>query len=388
MIKRFLQNELEYLIANFPAVGVIGPRQVGKTTLVKECFKEMQDFLYLDLEKNSDRAKLNNAEFFLQSQSHKCVILDEIQFMPQLFPLLRALIDEDRRPGRFIVLGSASPFLLRQSSESLAGRIAYLQLHPINWLEAKAQLNWTDLWTYGGFPEPVVKNNLKFNKRWQQNFIDNYIQRDLPSYGLAANPTLSYRFLQMLVSGQAQTINFSSYAKSIGVSVPTAKTYFYFYENALLVYSLQPWFQNSKKRLVKSSKIYFSDLGMLHHLLGIFNYSGLLAHLVVGNSWENFVINQVKSILPSAVQLYFYRTQDGAEIDLLARHNNKWLWGAEIKLSTSPTLSKGTFLAMADLGLENLYVIIPQGDTFQQSDKISVIGLENFLLKCIQDFKD
>jgi predicted AAA+ superfamily ATPase len=386
MIKRMITDELLYIMANFPAVGLIGLRQVGKTTLVKQILAAHNNYVYLDLEKTSDRAKLSNAELYLSAQADKTIILDEVQFLPELFPLLRALIDENRKPGRFLILGSASPSLLRQSSESLAGRIAYLKLHPLNLLEVQNKAALNHLWLCGGFPETVLKNNQKFNTRWQQNFLDNYLQRDLPNYGLPANPSKSLQLMQMFSSAIGQTVNFSMLSKSLGISMSTVKNYFHFFENAFLVYRLQPWFQNSKKRLVKSSKLYFSDVGMHHHLAGINSYTTLLGHITAGPSWENFVINQIRSILPHEVQLYFYRTQDGAEIDLLARLNNSWLWGLEIKLNPQPKLSKGNYIAMQDLNLPQLMVVVPQAEVYPLDENIRVIGLPNLLVELNNEY--
>ncbi|WP_417601770.1 ATP-binding protein [Owenweeksia hongkongensis] len=379
MIHRLITEEFNYLLQHFPAVGIVGARQVGKTTLAKSHFGDRQKFVYLDLERNSDRAKLTDAELFLQSNENKTVILDEIQFMPELFPLLRSLIDDNRRAARFIILGSASPALLRQSSESLAGRIAYLHLRPLNLLEVKTTKTWQETWLLGGFPEPLLKSQNRFASTWQQNFINNYIQRDLPALGLAANPNTSLRLLQMLSSNQGSTLNFSVLARSLGVSMPSVKTYFSYYENAFLVYSLKPWSSNLKKRIVKSPKVFFTDTGMLHHLLGIKNFNSLMGHLAVGHSWEAFVINQLISVLKPDDEYYFYRTQDGAEIDFLVRRNNSWLLAAEIKLSNSPTLTKGTHIAMEDLELKHLFVITPEADNYYIKENIEVIGLLDIL---------
>ncbi|WP_417591458.1 ATP-binding protein [Owenweeksia hongkongensis] len=379
MIQRLIREEFNYLLRHFPAVGIVGARQVGKTTLAKSHFGDRQKFVYLDLERNSDRAKLTDAELFLQSNENKTVILDEIQFMPELFPLLRSLIDDNRRAARFIILGSASPALLRQSSESLAGRIAYLHLRPLNLLEVKTTKTWQETWLLGGFPEPLLKSQNRFASTWQQNFINNYIQRDLPALGLAANPNTSLRLLQMLSSNQGSTLNFSVLARSLGVSMPSVKTYFSYYENAFLVYSLKPWSSNLKKRIVKSPKVFFTDTGMLHHLLDIKNFNSLMGHLAVGHSWEAFVINQLITILKPDDEYYFYRTQDGAEIDFLVRRNNSWLLAAEIKLSNSPTLTKGTHIAMEDLELKHLFVITPEADNYYIKENIEVIGLLDIL---------
>jgi len=358
---------------------------VGKTTLAKNHFSDTQKFVYLDLERNSDRAKLTDPELFLQSNTDKTVVLDEIQFMPELFPLLRSLIDENRTPARFIILGSASPTLLRQSSESLAGRIAYLHLRPFNLLEVKDKTTWQNLWLLGGFPEPLLKSQSRFASTWQQNFINNYIQRDLPALGLAADPNISLRLLQMLASNQGSTLNFSVLARSLGVSMPSVKTYFSYYENAFLVHSLKPWSTNLKKRIVKSPKVFFTDTGMLHHLLGIKNFNSLMGHLAVGHSWEAFVINQLITVLKPDDEYYFYRTQDGAEIDFLVRRNNSWLLAAEIKLSNAPTLTKGTHIAMEDLDIKHLFVITPEADNYFIKKNIEVIGLLDILERVKDD---
>lgn len=379
MINRFQKTELEYLMANFAAVGVIGARQVGKTTLCRSLNYIVEKVLYLDLERPSDLLKLTDSEFFLTSNDDKTVILDEIHHKPELFPLLRSLIDEKRTPGRFLILGSASPQLLRQSSESLAGRIAYLRLYPLNLLEVEGSVNWQELWFKGGFPEPLFKTSENLTRLWYENFLINYVQKDLPAFGLGAEPNLIYRMLQITASSNASMLNYSMISKSMGVSMPTVKSYFGFLENSFLVFTLQPWFDNIKKRLIKSPKLYFEDTGVLHHLLRIKNFDSLLGNIAAGLSWENFVINQLRYLLLSTDQLYFYRTHDGAEIDLLVRRNNDWLFGAEIKLTNAPSLSKGTYLAIEDLGLKKLFVITPDSDNYLMHKNIEVIGLLDML---------
>jgi predicted AAA+ superfamily ATPase len=379
MINRFQKTELEYLMANFAAVGVIGARQVGKTTLCKSLNYIAEKVLYLDLERPSDLLKLTDSEFFLTSNDDKTVILDEIHHKPELFPLLRSLIDEKRTPGRFLILGSASPQLLRQSSESLAGRIAYLRLYPLNLLEVEGSVNWQELWFKGGFPEPLFKTSENLTRLWYENFLINYVQKDLPAFGLGAEPNAIYRMLQITASSNASMLNYSMISKSMGVSMPTVKSYFGFLENSFLVFTLQPWFDNIKKRLIKSPKLYFEDTGVLHHLLRIKNFDSLLGNIAAGLSWENFVINQLRYLLLSTDQLYFYRTHDGAEIDLLVRRNNDWLFGAEIKLTNAPSLSKGTYLAIEDLGLKKLFVITPDSDNYLMHKNIEVIGLLDLL---------
>lgn len=381
MINRLIEPELQYSIQEFPVTGIVGPRQIGKTTLVKN-LNYARPTLYLDLERNSDINKLADPELFLSLHTDKIVILDEIQHKPELFPLLRSLVDEDKKPGRFVILGSASPELLRQSSESLAGRINYLELFPLSVLEIEA-VSLNNLWLYGGYPDPALSGKTRFVQNWYRSFVQSYVQRDLPMYGLPADPVITNRLLQMIASENGGILNYSSFAKSLGLSVPTIKTYVGFLASAYLVSFLKPWHTNSKKRLVKSPKLYFRDTGMLHYLMGITAYDQLLGNIAIGNSWEGFVTHQIQAVLNPDDELYYYRTQDGAEIDLLVRRNNQWLAAIEIKLTNSPSVGKGTYIAMEDMGVEELHVVTPSADTYPLAENIIVMGLEDFVKKLI-----
>lgn len=365
-------------MARFPVTGIVGTRQVGKTTLAKQLLLDT-DAIYLDLEKNSDINKLNDPELFFFQNQDKTIILDEIQHQPTIFPLLRAVIDENRKPGRFIILGSASPSLLRQSSESLAGRINYLEMTPLSILETTKKISSQDLWIYGGFPEPALSQDSDFVQDWYRSFTTSYIQRDLPQYGLPADPRVTRQFLMMIASAHGGVLSYSIFAKSLGLSVPTIKTYLGFLLDAFLLRELPAWSGNSKKRLIKSPKLYFRDTGMLHYLLGIKNMESIFGNIVLGSSWEAFVINQAAAVLKSDDEMYYYRTHDGAEIDLLIRRNNTWLAAAEIKFSLSPKLTKGTYLAMEDLGIELLHVVIPREENYPMAKNIQVVGLARFI---------
>lgn len=382
MINRLLLSEFSFSVTHFPATGIFGPRQVGKTTFAKY-FGYKMPFVYLDLEKDSDLNKLNDPELFFTSLPDHTIILDGIQHKPSLFPLIRSLVDEHRIPGRFVILGSASPELLKQSSESLAGRINYLEMYPLNLLEVNHQIPLTSLWLYGGFPEPALSESIKYKQAWYGSFIQSYIQRDLPSLGLSANPNNTRQLIMMVASLNGGILNYSSLAKSLGLSMPTVKTYLGFFVNAFLITELPSWHINVKKRLVKSPKIYFRDTGMLHYLLGIKGMEGLYGNIAVGSSWEAFVVHQVKSVLHIDDEVYFYRTQDGAEIDLLIRRENRWFAAAEIKLSLSPKLTKGTYIAMEDLGIDKMYLITPGEDSYAYDSKVEVVGLRGFLEKLV-----
>ncbi|PZX50721.1 hypothetical protein LV84_03913 [Algoriphagus ratkowskyi] len=378
MIHRVIEKPFLKSISQFSVTGIVGPRQVGKTTLAKQLLLNTNT-IYLDLEKNSDLNKLNDPELFFSQNQDKTIILDEIQHQPAIFPLLRALIDESRKPGRFIILGSASPSLLGQNSESLAGRINYLDMMPFSILETNEKITSQDLWIYGGFPEPALSHDSDFVQDWYLSFTTSYIQRDLPQYGLPADPRVTRQFLMMIASVHGGVLSYATFAKSLGLTAPTIKTYLSFLLDAFLLRVLPAWSVNTKKRLVKSPKLYFRDTGMLHYLLGIKNMDSIFGNVVLGSSWEAFVINQVAIVLKSDDEMYFYRTQDGSEIDLLIRRNNQWLAAAEIKFSLSPKLTKGTYLAMEDLGIEKLHVVIPREENYPMAKNIQVVGITHFI---------
>jgi uncharacterized protein len=380
MIERYLLAKLTDSLAHFPVTGIIGPRQVGKTTLVKNLLKpNSSDVIYLDLERDSDIKRLSDPEYFLMQNASKTIILDEIQHMPRLFPLLRSLVDDDPRSGRFVILGSASPNLLRQSAESLAGRIRYMEMFPLNLLESEGHISQEDLWVYGGFPKVVQSQNKTFATNWYQSFIQAYTERDLPLYGLSANPRVTRQLLTLLASNSGGMLNHTSLANAMNISNTSVKNYMGYLESAFLIKALSPWFINVPKRLVKSPKVYIRDSGMLHYLLGIPSFDALMGNIMVGNSWEGFVLAQVMSVLRPADEVYFYRTQHGAEIDLLVRRDNRWRLAAEIKLSNAPDLAKGTYHAMDDLELETITVVTPSAKPYRMNERVEVTNLKALL---------
>ncbi len=249
--------------------------------------------------------------------------------------------------------------------------------------ETQGQIAPLDLWLYGGFPEPALSKKPSFVQTWYRNFVQSYVQRDLPTYGLPADPKVTRQLLQMIASANGSVLNYNSFAKSLGLTIPTIRTYIGFLTNAFLVSRLPPWHINIKKRLVKSPKIYVRDSGMLHYLLGLSSFDTLLGNIAVGNSWEGFVISQIAAVLKPDDEMYYYRTQDGAEIDLLVRRNNQWLLAVEIKFSSAPSLSKGTYIAMEDLGIEKLYVITPEADTYPMARNVEVTNLTQFVTETL-----
>jgi predicted AAA+ superfamily ATPase len=347
MVKqRYIQSLIEEYMEIFPAVGILGPRQVGKTTLVKN-LSWGKNKIYLDLEKASDRAKLSDAELFFTNHRNSTVILDEIQLMPDLFAELRSSIDEDRRPGRFILLGSASPDLIRSSADSLAGRIGYLELTPFT-LEEVLEEEMEGLWMRGGYPLSFLASTERISNLWRENFIKTYIERDLGLLGLNTDPKLVERFWIMLAHVQGSLWNGDNFARALGITRPTVTRYLEFLEGSFMVRILQPYHRNVKKRLVKSPKVYIRDTGLLHALVGVKSYDELINQLLIGASWETFVIEQIINVLGQDYQYYFYRTHQGAECDLLLVKSGKVEWAIEVKNTLSPKISKGFLISMED----------------------------------------
>jgi hypothetical protein len=314
MIKRLLYSKLEELMPDFPAIGILGSRQVGKTTLAQSLADHFSGVsIYLDLESPSDRAKLVEAEQYFDLNAGKLIILDEIQRMPDLFPLLLGLIDRRRKQGlrscQFLILGSASLELIRQSSESLAGRIAYEELSGFTILEVGDQENSLEkLWLRGGFPDAFLAVSDKASMTWRQNFITTYLERDIPQIAQFVPSNRLRRLWTMLAHEQGQLINFSKFGASLDLSSPTVKSYVEMLEDLLLIRSIRPWVSNVGKRLVKSTKVYIRDSGLIHTLLQITTLDNLLAHPVAGFSWEGMVIEQLLSVLPKNADFGFYRT--------------------------------------------------------------------------------
>ncbi|MFQ5650556.1 MAG: ATP-binding protein [bacterium] len=381
-IERKNTTELIELIGQFPMVGIIGPRQVGKTTLARHLMNQIDKVcIYLDLELPEDQSKLTDPQLYLQQHLDKCLILDEIQQIPQLFPVLRGLIDKHRVAGRFVILGSASPALLKQSSETLAGRIVYKELAPFNLTEISEHADMHLHWFRGGFPEAFLSRDAGHYRNWMRSFVQTYLERDLPLLGLSVNPILMRRLWTMLAHFHGGIWNASTFAKSLGVTIPTVNRYVDFLEAAFIINRLQPFTLNLKKRLVKSPKIYIRDSGILHYLTGVLSFENLQGHVLIGNSWEGYVIEQIKQILPGEVDLYYYRTHNGTESDLVLVRGNKPLACIEIKYTAAPKLSKGLQIAIEDLGTEANFIIVPQSETYPVGKNIMVCSLFDFLTK-------
>ena len=387
MIARRILLEIRDSLTFFPIVAIIGPRQVGKTTLARQIMSDSEmAILYLDLERQSDLFKLNDPELFFSQNSQKLIIIDEVQHRKELYPLLRAHVDQTHNPGQFLLLGSASPELIRHSSESLAGRIAYHQLHPFDLTEVPVTVTQYDLWFKGGFPEMLFARNNGLAHRWMENFINTYLNRDLLQLGLNASPKLIRNLWTMMAHLNGQLLNSTSIANSIGVTTPTIIRYIDFLEEAFLLKSLHPFSWNMKKRLVKSPKVYLSDTGILHHLLNVNNFDDLSGNPIVGSSWESFVINQIASVKNNQISLFFYRTHHRAEVDLVFTRGLKVIATAEIKYSNSPQLTRGNFLAFEDIKAPVNFVITPSSDDFLLKEKLRVCSLNTFIFNYLPSF--
>lgn len=378
MIDRILSPQLSDAVAHSPAVALLGPRQVGKTTLALEVGRHYHA-LYLDLESERDLAKLAQPELYLADHQDKLVILDEVHRVPGLFPVLRGLIDQGRRAGRrsgqYLLLGSASLDLLKQSGETLAGRITYLELAPFNMLETR-KLPADDLWVRGGFPESLLASDATRSLRWRQDFIRTYLERDIPQFGPRIAAETLRRFWGMLAHHQGGLLNTAQFARNLGVDIKTAGSYLDLLVDLLLVRRLPPWHANLGKRLVKSPKVYVRDSGLVHALLNISDKEALLAHPVVGQSWECFVIENLLVCAATKAQGYFYRTSGGAEIDLLLLWPDGNLWAIEIKRSLSPKVERGFHTACADLVPARKFIVYPGTERYHLAADIEAISLE------------
>ncbi|MDP2041497.1 MAG: ATP-binding protein [Algoriphagus sp.] len=389
MIHRTLKDKLIQGLKSMPVVVILGPRQVGKTTLALEFAKPLLDkpVHYLDLELDSDLAKLDDAESYLRRFENQLLVIDEVQRKPDLFRIIRGLVDirkrAGERAGHFLLLGSASKELLQQSSETLAGRIRYLELTPftVSELHQNDPLGFgiEKHWFRGGFPDSYLADSEEESWNWRQDFISTYVEKDIPLFGPQVSATRMKRFWTMLAHYHGQQANLSTLAKSLDVSHTTIKTYLDILQDFYMVRQVQPWSGNTKKRLVKAPKIYLRDSGLLHNLLNIHTFDHLLGHPVVGASWEGFVVENILNNLSSSWTASYYRSSNQAEIDLVLERNNQEVWAIEIKRSIAPSLSAGFHNACEDIGATKKIVVYSGKDRFPIKGEVEVIGLVEFL---------
>lgn len=388
MIKRLIFKMLQNQLNHYPAVALMGPRQIGKTTLA-HAIADIVESVYLDLENPRDRAKVEDIELFHQNNQGKLIILDEVQRTPELFAPIRGIIDRQRRLGhrfgQFLFLGSASIDLLKQSSESLAGRIAYLELSSLSVLEVHQDP--VQLWLRGGFPDSYLAITDERSLDWRNNFISTYLERDIPLLGPRIPAETLRRFWTMLAHIQGSPLNAANLAKGLGVSAQTATRYLDLLVDLLLVRRLPPWLSNTGKRLVKSPKVYVRDSGIVHALLGLEGINDLMGHPVVGGSWEGFVIENLHTVLPQSAQTYFYRSSGGAEVDLIIALRPDELWAVEIKRSLSPKVSKGYYLACEELQVKRRFLVYPGEDSWFTASDTQVTSLSQ-LMRLIDNEKN
>ncbi len=384
MIQRRLEAKIRKIIERSPSVALMGPRQVGKTTIAVN-LSETIPAIYLDLENNLDAAKVRDITAFHAENKSKLIILDEVQRTPEIFAPLRGIIDKERRKGNkaglFLFLGSASMELLQQSGESLAGRIAYLELFGIDVLEFAGNKidSVNHLWVRGGFPESLLAVSGNQSMDWRRDFIRTYLERDIPQLGPRIPAQTLERFWTMLAHNQSGILNAAQLARNLEVSSVTINRYLDLMVDLLLVRRLQPWAVNTGKRLVRAPKVYVRDSGLVHALLNIPTYNDLVSHPVVGGSWEGFVIENIMSVVQGRALPYYYRTSAGAEIDLILEFSGQEKWAIEIKRSSAPALSKGFHIACEDIQADRKFVLYSGIDSFPMGENVTAISLADFM---------
>ena len=378
-IPRDILAVVQQRLAHYPAVALLGARQVGKTTLARQLVDQIPNALYLDLQKISDRAKIeNDPELFLQMNQGRLICLDEIQLLPELFATLRSYIDVTGTMGQFLLLGSASRDLIRQSSESLAGRIAYLEITPFTRKEIEGIFDQPSHWLKGGYPRSILEDHDNHSFEWRWNYIKTFLERDIPQLGFSIPAKTLERMWTMLAHVHGQLINYSNLGNSLGVSYHTIKSYIDILEQTFVVRTLKPYEVNLGKRLVKSPKVYIRDSGLLHALLGIESINDLLGHPVVGNSFESYIIENIITHMPRW-EPYFYRDSAGNEVDLLLVRGNHKI-ALEIKSSTAPKAGKGFWNSLKVVNPDEAWVIGHVDQTYPGPNGTIISNLHNFLL--------
>ena len=380
----FIEREVKKTVFDdlkqFPAVAILGPRQAGKTTLARSVITSYPNALYLDLERPSHLSRLQDAEAFLSLHRDKLVCIDEVQLRPDLFPLLRALIDDQPRPGRFLILGSSSPDLLRQSSETLAGRLSHVYITPFLQRELiraeDVPKDWRAMLWRGGFPASFLASTDARSFRWRESYLQAFVERDLRQFGVELNPQYMRRLWLMCCHLHGQLMNYSALGQSLDVTHPTLKRHIDVFEAAFMMRRLPPFAVNTKKRLVKTPKLYIRDSGLLTSLLEVGSFEKLYGHPAYGACWEGFAVENILSMLQPPGMYGFFRTRAGEEIDLVVESRGRRL-GFEFKTSLSPRLTRGNRTAAAILDLDQLLVVVPQGSAYPiEGDRVWVAPLE------------
>ncbi len=373
-IRRNAEEDVKKSLKRSPVVAILGPRQSGKSTLAKELLKNYSS-VYLDLQNRADLNKLSEPELFFEEHREELICLDEIQLIPEFFSVLRSEIDYHRRPGRFLILGSASRDLIRQSSESLAGRISYTVLSPFLYREVSDVVTYKELWLRGGFPESLLAENDEDSIRWRQDFIRTFLERDIPALGFSIPIPVMERLWRLLAHYHGRVLNYSKLSEAADISVKTLKKYIAVLEQTFMIRILPPCESNMKKRLVKSPKVFIRDTGLLHSLLDIDTFDDLLAHPVIGASWEGFALENIVEKYPRW-RPSFLRTSNGAEVDLiLEKGMEKVLF--EFKASKAPKPSRGFFEIAENVNAVGAFVIAPVDEDYEYKKGIRITNLNN-----------
>jgi len=386
-IKRRLTSDVYRRLSIFPAVLILGSRQCGKSTLVKMLAQGKENFIYLDLQSAADLHKLTEPSLFFEANEDSLICLDEIQSVPHLFSSLRSEIDRNRRPGRFILLGSASQELIQKSSESLAGRLGIVELSPFSIDELTLHNPSIDLkiyWNRGGYPDSFLAFDDESSYIWREDFIKTYVQRDLPQLGFQIPALQIQRFMTLCAHLSGQLLNASKLGESLGVAHTTVKRYIDLLEQTFLLRTLAPFENNEKKRLVKSPKLYIRDVGIMHHMLQIKDYNSLLGNPVFGASWESLVIENICSVF-SDCRFSFYRSATGDELDLIIQ-NADTIIAIECKASVTPQLTKGFWRTIEYIKPQKTFIVAPIKGHYQLNEKVDVCGLNEILANLFHFF--
>ncbi len=379
-IDRLNTDKLKKYIDNFPALAILGPRQCGKSTLAKQILKSYNS-IYLDLENPDDLAKLTEPMLFFKQHKEKVICLDEIQRLPEIFTILKAVIDSNNRNSQFILLGSASPQLLKQTSETLAGRIVYHELTPFMQSELPDRYYKNTIlskyWFRGGFPRSILAVDDEISIVWRKNFILTFLEKDIPNLGFGYPPEKIRRLWQMIAHSQGQLVNLSQFGKSLGISHTMTRQYIDLLNQTYMIRVLQPYFGNTKKRITKTPKVYIRDTGILHSLINISSADNILGHSIAGSSWETMIIENIITQTPT-FKHSFYRTSNGSEIDLILE-NDKYTYAIECKLSSSPKLSSSFYAALEDIKADFAWVVAPVKEDYLIKENIKVCDLETII---------
>jgi predicted AAA+ superfamily ATPase len=390
VIKRLYDPRIDKMLKQFPVVCLLGPRQSGKTTAARlYAKKSRKPVLYLDMESQSDLRKLDDPELFLKQHTDHLVIIDEVQFKPELFPLLRHLVDDYRKPGRFLLLGSASPELVKNASESLAGRVYYIDTFPFNISEIKPNKGTLRKhWFRGGFPDAWLARTDSAWLHWMDGYARTFIERDLNKlFGVTFSARLMYKIWRMIAHQQGGIWNAQSFSRGLDVSPTTINRYIDYLEGAYMVRKLQPYYVNTRKRLLKTPKLYFRDSGLLHYLMDIHSARYLQYHPIIGDSWEGYAIEQICQLLHQRIMPYYYRTHDCSEMDLVLVKGLAPIACIEIKYTLSPTISKGFRESMKDLKCKNNFIVtLSDTDHYKAEKDITICGLQPFINKVLPKF--